>query len=66
MGGCYDRRPEFAEEAHRQSHAASTGEQAVDEQAFVDSISIWPEELRWPKSGPLLALVTTPGHLVQP
>jgi hypothetical protein len=34
----------FAEEAHRQSRAVATSEAAEDDQAFVDSISDWPQE----------------------
>jgi hypothetical protein len=37
------RAPEFAEEAHRQSRAVSASAQAANDQAFVDSISEWPE-----------------------
>jgi hypothetical protein len=38
------RSPGFAEEAHRQSIAVAASEHADDDQAFVDSVSIWPEE----------------------
>lgn len=34
----------FAEEAHRQSRAVAESAAAADDQAFVDSISSWPEE----------------------
>jgi hypothetical protein len=33
----------FAAEAHRQSRAVSVSDAADDDQAFVDSISEWPE-----------------------
>jgi hypothetical protein len=33
----------FAAEAHRQSRAVAAGDAADDDQAFVDSISEWPE-----------------------
>jgi hypothetical protein len=33
----------FAEEAHRQSRAVAGSEAADDDQAFVDSVSEWPE-----------------------
>jgi antidote-toxin recognition MazE-like antitoxin len=39
-----DRAPGFAEEAHRQSRAVASSAEARDDQAFVDSISIWPED----------------------
>ncbi|HWE65463.1 MAG TPA: antitoxin MazE family protein [Acidimicrobiales bacterium] len=39
-----DRAPGFAEEAHCQSRAVATGGTATDDQAFVDSISFWPED----------------------
>ncbi len=32
------------EEAHRQSRAVSTSTHANDDQAFVDSVSDWPDE----------------------
>ena len=38
------RAPGFAEEAYRQSRAVSASDQADDDQAFVDSVSIWPED----------------------
>jgi hypothetical protein len=38
------RAPGFAEEAHRQSRAVATSDQATDDQAFVDSVSTWPED----------------------
>jgi hypothetical protein len=34
----------FAAEAHRQSRAVAASETADDDQAFVDSISEWPEQ----------------------
>jgi hypothetical protein len=37
------RSPGFAEEAHRQSRAVSASATAAGDQAFVDSISEWPE-----------------------
>jgi hypothetical protein len=37
------RAPGFAEEAHRQSRAVASSHAADDDQAFVDSISVWPE-----------------------
>lgn len=37
------RSPGFAEEAHRQARAVSASAKAADDQAFVDSISEWPE-----------------------
>jgi hypothetical protein len=33
----------FAAEAHRQSHAVAASDAVDDDQAFVDSISEWPE-----------------------
>ena len=33
----------FAEEAHRQSRAVTASDAADDDQAFVDSVSEWPE-----------------------
>jgi hypothetical protein len=33
----------FAAEAHRQARAVAASEAAEDDQAFVDSISEWPE-----------------------
>jgi hypothetical protein len=38
------RAPGFAEEAHRQSRAVAASDQANDDQTFVDSVSIWPED----------------------
>jgi hypothetical protein len=38
------RAPGFTEEAHRQSRAVAASDQATDDQAFVDSVSIWPED----------------------
>jgi hypothetical protein len=37
------RAPQFAEEAHRQARAVANSHAAADDQAFVDSISEWPE-----------------------
>jgi len=34
------RSPEFRREAHRQSAAVATSEQAADDQAFIDSVSL--------------------------
>ena len=39
-----DRSPAFAEDAHRQSRAVATSDRADDDQAFVDSVSTWPED----------------------
>lgn len=39
-----DRAPGFAEEAHRQARAVAASERAGEDQAFVDSLSIWPDE----------------------
>jgi hypothetical protein len=39
-----DRAPGFAEEAHRQSRAVAVDDDANDDQAFVDSVSIWPDD----------------------
>lgn len=38
------RSPEFAAEAHRQSLLVAQSAQEADDQAFVDSISEWPNE----------------------
>jgi hypothetical protein len=38
------RAPGFAEEAHRQSRAVAASDHANDDQAFVDSVSIWPDD----------------------
>lgn len=38
------RAPGFADEAHRQSRAVAASATAADDQAFVDSISDWPDE----------------------
>lgn len=38
------RAPGFAAEAHRQSRAVATSNHSADDQAFVDSVSDWPEE----------------------
>jgi hypothetical protein len=38
------RAPGFAEEAHRQSRAVATSAAAADDEAFVDSVSSWPDE----------------------
>jgi antidote-toxin recognition MazE-like antitoxin len=34
----------FAAEAHRQSRAVATSEAAEADQAFIDAVSLWPEE----------------------
>jgi len=39
-----DRAPGFGEEAHRQARAVAESEHAHDDQAFVDSVSLWPDE----------------------
>ncbi len=36
--------PGFAEEAHRQSRLVAASTSATDDQAFVDSVSSWPDE----------------------
>ena len=36
--------PGFAEEAHRQSRAVAASKEAEADQAFVDSVSEWPED----------------------
>ena len=36
--------PGFVEEAHRQSRAVAASVTASDDQAFIDSISSWPDE----------------------
>jgi hypothetical protein len=38
------RAPEFAAEAHRQSAAIAASESEADDQAFVDAISVGPDE----------------------
>jgi antidote-toxin recognition MazE-like antitoxin len=38
------RAPTFEREAHRQSAAVARSSHAADDQAFVDSISIWADE----------------------
>ncbi len=38
------RAPRFAQEAHLQSRAVAASQAAVEDQAFVDSISEWPGE----------------------
>ena len=38
------RAPGFAEEAHRQSRAVAASEHAQDDQNFIDSVSVWPDE----------------------
>jgi hypothetical protein len=38
------RAPRFAEEARRQSRAVASSRFAAEDQAFVDSVSEWPEE----------------------
>ena len=37
------RAPRFAQEAQRQSRAVSASASAVEDQAFVDAVSEWPE-----------------------
>ena len=39
------RSPEFAAEAHRQCLAIANSPHAAEDQAFVDSISIWPGDV---------------------
>ena len=39
-----DRAPGFAAEAHRQSRAVAASGHVQDDQDFVDSVSLWPEE----------------------
>ena len=36
--------PGFAEEAHRQSRAVAASSEADADQAFIDSVSEWPED----------------------
>jgi hypothetical protein len=36
--------PGFAEEAHRQSRAVAASREAESDQAFVDSVTEWPED----------------------
>ena len=36
--------PGFSEEAYRQSRAVATSPEAETDQAFVDSVSEWPED----------------------
>ena len=38
------RSPEFAREAHRQSLAIANSPSEADDQAFIDSISVWNED----------------------
>ncbi len=38
------RAPGFAAEAHRQSRAVAASKHNADDQAFVESVSAWPEE----------------------
>jgi Protein of unknown function (DUF3018) len=38
------RAPGFADEAHRQSRAVAVSNHANDDQAFVDSVSVWPDD----------------------
>jgi hypothetical protein len=37
------RAPGFAAEAHRQARAVASSDHSEEDQAFVDSASIWPE-----------------------
>ncbi len=37
------RAPGFAAEAHRQARAVAASKHSEDDQAFVDSVSVWPE-----------------------
>lgn len=37
----------FAREAHRQSLAVAQSQQAADDQAFVDAISVWNDDSFW-------------------
>lgn len=39
-----DRAPGFSDEAHRQSRAVANSEHAHDDQDFVDSVSLWPDD----------------------
>jgi hypothetical protein len=36
--------PGFAEEAHRQSRAVAASREAESDQAFIDSVTEWPED----------------------
>ncbi|MBD2550818.1 antitoxin MazE family protein [Microcystis elabens FACHB-917] len=38
------RSPRFASEARRQSLLANTGSLEAEDQAFVDAISLWPDQ----------------------
>jgi hypothetical protein len=38
------RSPEFLAEAHRQALAIANSPHEPDDQAFIDSISIWPDD----------------------
>ena len=38
------RSPEFAREAHRQSLAIANSPSEADDQAFIDSVSVWNED----------------------
>jgi hypothetical protein len=38
------RAPSFKSEAHRQSAAVSASVHAVEDQAFIDAVSMWDEE----------------------
>jgi hypothetical protein len=38
------RAPGFAASAHRQARAVAASEHSAGDQAFVDSVSVWPEE----------------------
>lgn len=37
------RAPGFAAEAHRQARAVAASNHSEDDQAFIDSVSVWPE-----------------------
>jgi hypothetical protein len=39
-----DRAPGFAAEAHRQSRAVADSGHAQDDQDFIDSVSVWPDD----------------------
>lgn len=39
-----DRAPGFAAEAHRQARAVAASASAAEDQDFVDSVSLWPDE----------------------
>ena len=37
------RAPGFAAEAHRQARAVAASDHSEDDQAFIDSVAVWPE-----------------------